>query len=118
MLQTLSLWLQRHSSRPHSIVQTASPATARVSRLCALCALVRPGTCPELRPRLPQVLNLVPWGGVALQLPAVALRDPGGWDAAGAAVGAAYISDITAHQVPALQRRLPACIRVLLGSNN
>lgn len=45
------------------------------------------------------MLNLVPWGGVALRLPAVALQDPGGWDATAAAIAAAYISDITTNQV-------------------
>lgn len=46
-----------------------------------------------------KVLNLVPWGGVALRLPPVALADADGWPAVGQGVAAAYIADITTHQV-------------------
>ncbi len=46
-----------------------------------------------------KVLNLVPWGGVALRLPPVAIADADGWPAVGQGVAAAYIADITTHQV-------------------
>lgn len=48
---------------------------------------------------LRQVLNLVPWGGVALALPPVSLADAEGWPAVGRGIAAVYINDITTHQV-------------------
>lgn len=52
---------------------------------------------------LQQVLNLVPWGGVALALPPVALADAEGWAAVGRGVAAVYINDITSHQVQGIR---------------
>jgi hypothetical protein len=50
-----------------------------------------------------QVLNLVPWGGVALRLPPVALSDAEGWPAVARGIAAEYIADITTHQVAAIE---------------
>ena len=52
-----------------------------------------------------QVLNLVPWGGVALRLPPVALADAEGAEEVSRRVADAYISDIVMHQVAATARR-------------
>jgi autophagy-related protein 2 len=40
----------------------------------------------------------VPWDGVALRLPAVRVTGSHGWAAAAAAVGAAWLDDVSAHQ--------------------
>jgi hypothetical protein len=47
------------------------------------------------------VLNLVPWGGVALRLPPVALADAEGPEEVSRRIADAYISDIVMHQVAA-----------------
>lgn len=79
-----------------------------------LCCCVRPQqiTCalwlspnPFLKllsmkfPSTDQVLNLVPWGGVALRLPPVALADAEGAKEVSRRIADAYISDIVMHQV-------------------
>ena len=46
-----------------------------------------------------EVLNLVPWGGVQLELPLVKGLGLHGWDALGSAVGNAYLQDIASSQV-------------------
>ena len=46
-----------------------------------------------------EVLNLIPWGGVQLELPAVKASGLQGWDALGNAVGSAYLEDIASSQV-------------------
>ena len=46
-----------------------------------------------------EVLNLIPWGGVQLELPAVKASGLQGWDALGSAVGNAYLEDIASSQV-------------------
>ena len=56
-----------------------------------------------------QVLNLVPWGGVALRLPPVALADAEGAEEVSRRVADAYISDIVMHQVCWRQVSVPTC---------
>ncbi len=46
-----------------------------------------------------EVLNLVPWGGVQLDLPRVKASGLQGWAALGNAVGNAYLQDIASTQV-------------------
>jgi len=46
-----------------------------------------------------EVLNLVPWGGVQLDLPHVKASGLQGWGALGSAVGNAYLQDIASSQV-------------------
>ncbi|KAL0044023.1 hypothetical protein WJX82_003156 [Trebouxia sp. C0006] len=46
-----------------------------------------------------EVLNLVPWGGVQLDLPRVKASGLQGWGALGSAVGNAYLQDIASSQV-------------------
>jgi len=46
-----------------------------------------------------EVLNLVPWGGVQLDLPRVKGSGLQGWGALGSAIGNAYLQDIASSQV-------------------
>ena len=46
-----------------------------------------------------EVLNLVPWGGVQLDLPHVKATGLHGWPALASAVGNAYLQDIALSQV-------------------
>ena len=46
-----------------------------------------------------EVLNLVPWGGVQLDLPHVKATGLHGWPALGSGVGNAYLQDIASSQV-------------------
>lgn len=46
-----------------------------------------------------EVLSLVPWGGVKLDLPHVKASGLHGWPALGSAVGNAYLQDIASSQV-------------------
>lgn len=46
-----------------------------------------------------EILNLIPWGGVQLDLPGVKASGLQGWSAFGSAVGNAYLQDIASSQV-------------------
>lgn len=58
-----------------------------------------------------EVLNLVPWGGVQLDLPHVKAAGLQGWAALGSAVGNAYLQDIASSQVT---EQISDYIRILL----
>lgn len=59
-----------------------------------------------------EVLNLIPWGGVQLELPVVKASGLQGWDALGSAVGNAYLEDIASSQVNSLTFLLRCVVTV------
>ncbi|KAK9805512.1 hypothetical protein WJX72_002557 [[Myrmecia] bisecta] len=77
-------FFQRCEIRPFSVVVDYRPRHVDVAAL-------RAGNLAE-------VLNLVPWGGVALDLPHVKLTGLHGWAALGAAVGTDYLKDVASSQ--------------------
>ena len=79
------VFLQKVDIQPFSVVIDYQPR-----RLDA--AALRAGSFVE-------VLNLVPWGGVQLDLPHVKASGLHGWLALGSAVGNAYLQDIASSQV-------------------
>ena len=81
----LGIFLQKVDIQPFSVVIDYQPR-----RLDA--AALRAGSFVE-------VLNLVPWGGVQLDLPHVKASGLHGWTALGNAVGNAYLQDIASSQV-------------------
>ena len=84
-LTGLGIFLQKVDIQPFSVVIDYQPR-----RLDA--AALRAGSFVE-------VLNLVPWGGVQLDLPHVKASGLHGWCALGNAVGNAYLQDIASSQV-------------------
>lgn len=64
---------------------------------------------------LVELLHLIPWGGVQLDLPRVKATGLHGWHALGNAVGNAYLQDIASSQVWAQTScRVPSAVNMLL----
>ena len=81
----LGIFLQKVDIQPFSVVIDYQPRHLDAAAL-------RAGSFVE-------VLNLVPWGGVQLDLPRVKASGLHGWSALGSAVGNAYLQDIASSQV-------------------